>query len=99
MARASKEPYKDREWLYHHYVHKRMNMTDICKLLEKNYSITITPQAVYNWCKKFDLLKYRGKGRNLSRTSMRGRTGTGGRPMSPQKKREEQMRKRYKRGK
>jgi hypothetical protein len=37
----------------------------------------VTPQAVYNWIKKYDLLKYRGKGRNLAATSRR-------RPKSPQ---------------
>lgn len=60
------EPYKDKTFLYEHYVRKRMNLTDIVKLLEKNYNVKVSPQAVYNWCKKYDLLKYRGKGRNLS---------------------------------
>lgn len=60
------EPYKDKAFLFEHYVKKRMNLTDIVKLLQKNYNITVTPQAVYNWCKKYDLLKYRGKGRSLS---------------------------------
>ena len=31
----------------------------------------MTPQALYNWVKKYDLLKYRGKGRNLKNTAMR----------------------------
>jgi hypothetical protein len=70
------EPYKDKQFLYEMYVKKRMNLTDICKHLENNYNIKITPQALYNWVKKYDLLKYRGKGRNLSSTSMR-------RPKSP----------------
>lgn len=70
------EPYKDKEFLYEMYVKRRMNLTDICKLLEKNYNIKVTPQALYNWVKKYDLLKYRGKGRNLSKTAMR-------RPKSP----------------
>lgn len=60
------EPYKDKNFLYQHYVQKRMNLTDIVKLLEKNYNVKVSPQAIYNWCKKYDLLKYRGKGRNLS---------------------------------
>jgi IS30 family transposase len=59
------------------YVKRRMNLTDICKHLKKNYNITVTPQAIYNWIKKYDLLKYRGKGRNLAATSRR-------RPKSPQ---------------
>lgn len=70
------EPYKNKEWLYEHYVMKRMNLTDICKRLKDGYNIEVTPQAVYNWVKKYDLLKFRGKGRNLAKTSMK-------RPKSP----------------
>lgn len=70
------EPYKDKEFLYEMYVKRRMNLTDICKLLEKNYNVSVTPQGLYNWVKKYDLLKYRGKGRNLKNTAMR-------RPKSP----------------
>ncbi|MBO37487.1 MAG: hypothetical protein CL612_06640 [Anaerolineaceae bacterium] len=65
------EPYKDKGWLYEHYVKKRMNLSDIAKRLDQSHSITISPQALYNWVKKFDLLKYRGKGRNLASTSMK----------------------------
>jgi hypothetical protein len=90
------EPYKDKGWLYEHYVQKRMNLTDICKLLKQTYNIEVTPQAVYNWCKKYDLLKFRGKGRNLASTSMR-------RPKSPMqemvdKKKREQMNRARKKG-
>ena len=60
------EPYKDKAFLYEMYVKRRMNLTDICKHLEKSFNIKVTPQAVYNWVKKYDLLKFRGKGRNLS---------------------------------
>jgi len=67
------------------YVKKRMNLTDICKHLKNTYSIEVTPQAVYNWVKKYDLLKYRGKGRNLSQASMR-------RPKSPMQKEVEKKR-------
>ena len=49
------EQYKDKAFLYEHYVAKRMNMTDIVKLLEKNYNVKVSPQSVYNWCKKYDL--------------------------------------------
>ena len=49
------------------YVKRRMNLTDICKHLENSFNIKVTPQAVYNWVKKYDLLKFRGKGRNLSK--------------------------------
>ena len=65
------EPYKDKSWLYEHYVKKRMNLTDIVKLLKQTYNIEITPQGLYNWCSKYDLLKFRGKGRNLSVTSLK----------------------------
>jgi hypothetical protein len=57
--------YQDRDWLYFHYVQKRMKLTDIQKLLLEKHGITVTPQALYNWAKRHDLLKYRGKGRNL----------------------------------
>jgi len=67
------------------YVKRRMNLTDICKHLKNTYSIEVTPQAVYNWVKKYDLLKYRGKGRNLSQTSMR-------RPKSPMQQEVEKKR-------
>ena len=79
------EPYKDKAWLFEHYVKKRMNLTDICKVLKNSYNIEVTPQALYNWCKKYDLLKYRGKGRNLAATSNR-------RPKSPMQEKVEQMR-------
>jgi hypothetical protein len=65
------EPYKDKSWLYEHYVKKRMNLTDIVKILKQTYNIEISPQGLYNWCKKYDLLKFRGKGRNLAVTSKR----------------------------
>ena len=65
------EPYKDKGWLYEHYVKKRMNLAEIAKRLDQSHNITISPQALYNWVKKFDLLKFRGKGRNLSSTSMK----------------------------
>ena len=60
------EPYKDKAFLYEMYVQRRLNLTDICKHLKDTYNIEVTPQAIYNWVKKYDLLKFRGKGRNLS---------------------------------
>ena len=60
------EPYKDRAFLYDMYVQRRMNLTDICKILKDTYNIEVTPQALYNWVKKYDLLKFRGKGRSLT---------------------------------
>jgi len=59
------EPYKQKEWLYAHYVQKRMNLKDIQKLLKDSYNVSITVQALYNWVERYDLLKFRGKGRNL----------------------------------
>ena len=61
------EPYKDKGWLYEQYVKKRRNLTDICAMLENQYNLKVTPQTVYNWCEKYDLLKFRGKGRKLSK--------------------------------
>lgn len=63
------EPYKDKAFLYEMYVQRRMNLTDICEHLKKSYNIEVTPQAIYNWVKKYDLLKFRGKGRSLSSNS------------------------------
>ena len=79
------EPYKDKQFLYEMYVTRRMNLTDICKHLKKSYNIEVTPQAVYNWVKKYDLLKYRGKGRNLN-------AGRAKPPKSPMQKQVEQKR-------
>jgi hypothetical protein len=85
------EPYKDREWLYHHYVKKRMNLKDICELLEKKYNIRITTQAVYNWAVKFDLLKYRGKGRKIG-ANTQGPRKASSMGKRPGREREERMR-------
>lgn len=79
------EPYKDKNYLYDMYVKKRLNLTDICKHLKNTYNIEVSPQAVYNWVKKYDLLKYRGKGRNLSKSLIK-------RPKSPMQKAVEQKR-------
>lgn len=89
------EPYKDKNFLYEMYVKRRMNLTDICKHLQKTYSIEVTPQAIYNWVKKYDLLKFRGKGRNLSATSMR-RPQSQAQKAAGERKREMQKRMRQK---
>tara|TARA_B100000953_G_C17774079_1_gene343279 strand:+ start:75 stop:374 length:300 start_codon:yes stop_codon:yes gene_type:complete len=81
---AKMEPYKDKGWLYEHYVKKRMKLTDICKVLKQTHNIEVTPQALYNWCKKYDLLKFKGKGRVLKGVSQR-------RPKSPMQERVERM--------
>ena len=66
--------YEDRAWFYQNYVSKRMQLTDMQKLLKDKHGITISPQALYNWAKKHDLLKYRGKGRNLKMKNPTGKT-------------------------
>jgi len=78
------EPYKDKAWLYEHYVKKRMKLTDICKLLKQSHNIEVTPQALYNWAKKYDLLRFRGKGRQLSGVTKR-------RPKSPMQEKVDRM--------
>jgi GTP-binding protein EngB required for normal cell division len=87
----SLEPYKQKDWLYHHYVQKRMNLKDIVELLEKKYNIKVTPQAVYNWLAKYDLPKYRGKGRKMG-ANMQGRKKASQMGKRPDKLREERMR-------
>jgi len=67
------EPYKDKQWLYQHYVQKRMNLKDIQKILKDNYNVSVTVQAIYNWVDRYDLLKYRGKGRNLKKKAVGGK--------------------------
>jgi len=85
------EPYKDREWLYFHYVKKRMNMKDIVVVLKTKHNITLTPQGLYNWLSKYDLLKYRGKGRKINANlQMRNKVAQSGK--RPDKMREERMR-------
>ena len=88
---AKMEPYKDKGWLYEHYVKKRMRLTDICKVLKQTHNIEVTPQALYNWCKRYDLLKYKGKGRTLKGVSQR-------RPKSPMQERVERMRREKQKG-
>lgn len=88
---AKMEPYKDKGWLYEHYVKKRMRLTDICKVLKQTHNIEVTPQALYNWCKKYDLLKFKGKGRVLKGVSQR-------RPKSPMQERVERMRREKQKG-
>jgi hypothetical protein len=53
-------------------------------VLKQTHNIEVTPQALYNWCKKYDLLKFKGKGRVLKGVSQR-------RPKSPMQERVERM--------
>lgn len=78
------KPYQDKGWMYQHYVKRRMNLTDIADVLKRNYNIEITPQALYNWAKRHDLLKYRGKGRSLGKRSQKVQ------PKSPRQKQVQQ---------
>ena len=87
----SLEPYKQKDWLYHHYVQKRMNLKDIVEILEKKYNIRVTPQAVYNWLVKYDLPKYRGKGRKMG-ANIQGRKKVSQMGKRPDRAREERMR-------
>jgi len=57
------KPYQDKALLYELYVKKRMTMTDIHKYFQEKYGYTGTSQTIYNWLKRYDLLKYRGKGK------------------------------------
>lgn len=59
------EPWQDRMLMHDLYVKKRMNITDIQKIFEKKYGKKTSIQTIYNYLKKFDLLKYRGKGRRI----------------------------------
>jgi len=86
------DPYKQRDWLYHHYVVKRMNTKPIAELLKNKYNIEVTPQTIYNWAARYDLLKLRGKGRKLSAGRRKdGSRSTGN--VHPRRQRQEAMRK------
>lgn len=88
----SLEPYKQKDWLYYHYVQKRLNTGPISEILKEKYNIEVTPQTVYNWLAKYDLLKFRGKGRNLSAGKKRGGSRSS-QNVHPARKRQEAMRK------
>jgi hypothetical protein len=78
------KPYQDKNLLYELYVKRRMTMTDIHKYFQEKYGYEGTSQTIYNWLKRYDLLKYRGKGR---------RSATNQKPaLSPMAKQAAQMR-------
>lgn len=89
---AGIEIYKDRQWLYEMYVKKRMNLKDIVDILAKQYNVKISTQGLYNWLEKYDLLKYRGKGKKKGANLQRPRNGVS-MGKSPAKMRQERMRK------
>ena len=66
-AKAYQEP----NLLYELYVKKRMTMTDIQKYFEERYGVKVTGQTIYNHLKKYDLLKYRGKGKSTASGRMK----------------------------
>lgn len=86
------EIYKDREWLYTMYVKKRMNLKDIVEILAKQYNVKISTQGLYNWLEKYDLLKYRGKGKKKTGGLQRPKTPMSAKK-SPAKMRQEMVRK------
>lgn len=53
--------YEDRDWLYEQYVRKGRTAKDIAD------DCNVTEMTIYNWLKKFDLLKFKGKGRTLGK--------------------------------
>jgi hypothetical protein len=61
------KPYQDKDFLFQHYVKRRMTHEQIVVLLAEKYNVKTTPQTIHNWCDKYDLLRLRGKGRKLSR--------------------------------
>lgn len=89
--------YTDRAFLYEMYVKKRMNLKDIQEFLLKKYNIQITTQAIYNHCKKHDLLKYRGKGKRLG-ANLQQKQAKPKRPQNPNEKRLRERAKQRKRG-
>jgi hypothetical protein len=56
------------------YVKKRMNLKDIVEILAKQYNVKISTQGLYNWLEKYDLLKYRGKGKKRGANLQRPKT-------------------------
>lgn len=88
------EPWRDKQIMYTLYVQKRMKLTDIQKYFDTNYGKTVSTQALYNWAKKHDLLKYRGKGRNLKAKTVTNTIRPVARPLSPMEQRMKEIRKR-----
>jgi hypothetical protein len=50
VAKREQDPmYRDKEWLYHHYVVKGLSMSDISEMF------WVSPMAIYKWLKKHDI--------------------------------------------
>jgi hypothetical protein len=73
------------------YVKKRMNLKDIIVILDKQYNVKISTQGLYNWLEKYDLLKYRGKGKKRGANLQRPKA-PGGNAKSPAKMRQQRAR-------
>lgn len=58
--------YEDKNWLYDHYVTRRLGLKEMTKILKERHNIEITVQGLYNYVVKYDLPKLVGKGRNLN---------------------------------
>lgn len=60
-------PYKDKVWLYEHYIKRRMKLLDIKKLLKDRYNIEVSHQTIFNYIQKYDLdIMRKGKRRVIS---------------------------------
>lgn len=53
--------YENRDWLYEQYVLKNKTAKEIAEEVGR------TEMTIYNWLLKFDLLRYKGKGRKLGK--------------------------------
>lgn len=61
------EPYKDKAWLWEHYIKRRMKLLDIKKLLKERYGMEVSHQTIFNWIQKYDLdIVRKGKRRKIS---------------------------------
>lgn len=82
------KPYQDKAIMYDLYVKKRMGIKQMSEIFKNNYNCDATPQTIYNWLKKMDLLKFRGKGRNIAATrgqAVGPRNGKNGKAMGTAK--------------
>lgn len=62
------KPYQNKEWLYDRYVVRKQTIDQISEEL-KELQIPTTPMTIYNWLKKFDLIK---NSRKLGKRSIGG---------------------------
>ena len=61
------EIYKNREWLYEHYIKRRMGLLAIQKMLKEKYNIKVSHQTIFNYIQKYELdIMRKGKRRTIS---------------------------------